>query len=211
MSARGKHIHGLSMRSRLVTTAKPLYNETQHKSLDSQHSVLESRQTRLKTSDLYLTHPFFFFVQKQTNPTAVVHQGGGLVNAYCAMLANTTISTSSLVLNDTSYFKAHQTFNITNEGEVCLNYTLDHLPATTVYTFGPDSEYGLPQTTPIRDPRGACVKLSHQTFSLSPGESLSLSAYFTPPQIDPSLLAVYSGYITLVSEGIDRISLGRFL
>ncbi|EGG04252.1 subtilisin protease [Melampsora larici-populina 98AG31] len=65
----------------------------------------------------------------------VVQQGGGLVNAYCAVLSNTSVSASVITFNDTPRFNGTQTFRVTNHGPIPVHYVLSHHPASTAYTF----------------------------------------------------------------------------
>lgn len=127
----------------------------------------------------------------------VVQQGGGLVNAYCAVFANSTVSTSSLSLNDTSNFKATHTFDVIDEGSVQLEYTSSHIPAATVYTFSKDSSYSRPDPSPHQDKQVATVTFSSQKISIGPHESTTVTVLFEPPHVDPKSLAVYSGFIKL--------------
>ncbi|KAH9816858.1 subtilisin protease [Melampsora americana] len=127
----------------------------------------------------------------------VVQQGGGLVNAYCAAFANTSVSTSSLPLNDTSNFEATHTFDVINEGSIQLEYSLSHIPAATVYTFSGNSSYSRPDKSPHQDKQAATVIFSSQKISIRPHESKTVTVIFEPPRVDPKLLAVYSGFIKL--------------
>ncbi|OAV90442.1 hypothetical protein PTTG_12126 [Puccinia triticina 1-1 BBBD Race 1] len=166
LSARGKKFTGLTMRSRLTTTAKPLNSPITSLGLDS-----------------------------------VVHQGGGLVDAFCAAWTNTTISVPGLVLNDSISFRADQEFTISNNGTSSIDYVLSHRPAITLQTFSSGSKYGRPDLKPIPSNHSATARISPVRFRLSPGSSQSIKVNFSPPEhLDPRWLSVYSGYVVMASN-----------
>lgn len=131
----------------------------------------------------------------------VVHQGGGLSDAFCAVWTNTTISASSLVLRDSASFRGDQRFTITNNGSSVLNYVLDHRPARTVFTFSNQSLYHRPDDIPTSSDISATVEMNPQVFNLAPGSSQDVQVNFTPPEtLDPAMLPVYSGYIVMNAD-----------
>lgn len=130
----------------------------------------------------------------------MAQQGGGLVNAYCAVFANTSVSTSGLSLNDTSNLNATQTFQIKNGGASTIKYTVSHVPAATLYTFSTKSQYSRPDPAPVKDKMAAKVKLLTESFSLGPGGSQIIKVVFEPPAVDPKFLPVYSGFIALTTD-----------
>lgn len=127
-----------------------------------------------------------------------MQQGGGLVDAYCAVFSNTTVSTSALALNDSSHFNGTHTFEIKNEGPKTVHYLLSHASALTSYTFESNASFGRPNKSPRQDMNVSSVKISSERFCLHPGKSKSLTVTIEPPHVNSSLLAVYSGYIKLV-------------
>ncbi|KAH9817208.1 subtilisin protease [Melampsora americana] len=129
----------------------------------------------------------------------VVHQGGGLVNAYCAAFAKAMLSTSALALNDSAHFNGSQKFEVTNKGNESIQYTLDHLAAGSAYTFPEESPYGRPDNqTPVKlGQDSATVQISPSTLTLGPGETGTVSVEFKAPECDTRRLNIYSGYITL--------------
>ncbi|KAA1120106.1 hypothetical protein PGT21_037161 [Puccinia graminis f. sp. tritici] len=132
---------------------------------------------------------------------SVVHQGGGLIDAFCAVWTNTTISVPGLVLNDSISFKPNQGFTISNNGTSFVDYVLSHRPAVTLQTFSPDSKYGRPDLKPTPSNLSATAEIYPRQFRLSPGSSQSIEVKFLPPEsLDPRWLAVYSGYIVMDSN-----------
>src|SRR5271168_4816264 len=61
---------------------------------------------------------------------------GGLVDAYSAAYCNTTLSPSSISLNDTSHFTAQHTITIQNLGRSPSVYSFHHFEAASVYKLG---------------------------------------------------------------------------
>ncbi|KAA1101207.1 hypothetical protein PGT21_011064 [Puccinia graminis f. sp. tritici] len=185
LSARGKNFTGISMRSRLAAAGKLLDSPIVAKRLDSKELHVVILAFSLCNSD------GFDFL-------AVVHQGGGLIDAYCAVWTNTTISTASLVLNDSVSFRGNQEFTIFNEGASTVDYVLDHCPALTMQTFSKDSKYGRPDEQPQWLNKSATVHIRPKKFRLKPGSSQVVKVKFSPPQkVNPRWLAVYSGYIAM--------------
>ncbi|KAA1126679.1 hypothetical protein PGTUg99_032710 [Puccinia graminis f. sp. tritici] len=132
---------------------------------------------------------------------SAVHQGGGLIDAFCAVWTNTTISVPGLVLNDSVSFRANQEFTIFNNGTGVFNYTLIHRPAVTLETFSSDTKYGRPDINPSFSTQSAVAQISPEKFSLPPGSSQVVKVNFLPPQnLDPRWLAVYSGFIVMASD-----------
>ncbi|KAH9817209.1 subtilisin protease [Melampsora americana] len=132
----------------------------------------------------------------------VVHQGGGLVNAYCAAFAKAMLSTSALALNDSVHFNGSQKFEVTNTGNESIQYTLDHLAAGSAYTFPEESPYGRPDNQmPVKlGQDSATVQISPSTLTLGPGETATVSVEFKAPECDTRRLNIYSGYITLKND-----------
>ncbi|POW22776.1 hypothetical protein PSHT_00903 [Puccinia striiformis] len=79
---------------------------------------------------------------------SAVHQGGGLIDAFCAVWTNTTMSTSSLVLNDSVSFQGNQEFTISNNGTRNVSYILTHRQAVTLETFSAATKYNRPDIQP---------------------------------------------------------------
>lgn len=187
MSVRGKNVTGNRMRSRLASTAQLLQDQPNSDVLNSQ-SDQNSRSCQVLM-------PFGFSLS-----IAVVKQGGGLVNAYCAVFANTTISTWGLALNDSAHFNGTQSFEVTNEGSSPIEFKLGHSPAGLVYTFDLNSTHPTFSQGPVKlENHHARLQLSLQTLLLPPGATRTVTVDFKLPDCQPDRLGVYSGFITLVS------------
>ncbi|EFP92797.2 uncharacterized protein PGTG_18576 [Puccinia graminis f. sp. tritici CRL 75-36-700-3] len=167
LSARGKNLNGLSIRSRLASTARVVRT-------DFGKGVLES----------------------------TVHQGGGLVNAFCAVFSNTSVSTSSIALNDSTNMNRSQTFTLVNEGTQPVTYRVEHLPAGSIAAFSPKSQHGrIDSKIPTPSANYASVDIQPDTFTVMPGQKQVIRTKFTPPSgLNPEDLHVYSGYISLDSN-----------
>ncbi|KAI9617771.1 hypothetical protein KEM48_007017 [Puccinia striiformis f. sp. tritici PST-130] len=167
LSARGKNFNGLTIRSRLASTARLIRT-------DYGNGVLES----------------------------AIHQGGGLVNAFCAVLSNTSVSTSSIVLNDSANRQCSQTFTLTNEGSRPVTYHLRHLPAGSIAAFAVTSKHGrIDSSIRTSSANYASVDIRPKSFVVRPGHKQVIRTKFIPPAgLSSEDLHVYSGYISLVSD-----------
>lgn len=143
-----------------------------------------------------------------------IHQGGGLVNAFCAVFSNTSVSTSSIALNDSSNFQYSHTFSITNKGLQPVSYRVQHLPAGSISPFSAQSKHGrIDSKIPTPSQNYASVQIQPETFTLMPGNTQVVRARFSPPVgLDPKYLYVYSGYISLVGlQILGEINFHSFL
>jgi hypothetical protein len=129
----------------------------------------------------------------------VVHQGGGLINAYCAVMANTIIPNATLALSDSVSFKELQHFTIINTGKTAVKYNITHLPAVSVKTFAAREKFDRPDVTPDQDGRVATAVITPVTFTLAPGAEKTVKVAFRAPKAESAELMVYSGYLILVS------------
>jgi hypothetical protein len=151
---------------------------------------------------------YFVFLQLFTysnsdlcTSSAAVHQGGGLIDAFCAVWTNTTVSTASLVLNDTPSFHGEQEFTISNNGTTMVNYILTHRPAATLQTFSSGSKYNRLDVKPITSNQSAIAQISPEKFDIKPGASQVVKVNFSPPEkLDPHWLPIYSGFIVMASS-----------
>ncbi|KAA1102015.1 hypothetical protein PGT21_035091 [Puccinia graminis f. sp. tritici] len=130
---------------------------------------------------------------------SVCHQGAGLVNAWCAAMATTVVSTHSFSLNDTLHFNGTQSFSITNKGKRSVSYTVEHVTAGTALTF---SETNIANRWPVPlIPGTADVSFSVYEFVLRPGQTRKLQVKFKAPLgLEEISLPVYSGFVILKSD-----------
>ncbi|POW16235.1 hypothetical protein PSTT_01442 [Puccinia striiformis] len=130
---------------------------------------------------------------------SVCHQGAGLVNAWCAAMATTVVSTHSFSLNDTLHFNGTQSFSITNKGKQPVSYTVDHVSAGTALAFGKNNVANRWPVPLI--PGTSSVSFSVYEFVLHPGQTRAIQVKFKPPVgLDEISLPVYSGFVLLKSE-----------
>lgn len=135
----------------------------------------------------------------------VPQQGGGLVQAYDAAYATTTLSPSSLSFNDTDHFVKTLKFKLKNTDRKRITYKITHVPTFTMYTLAKDSIYVHPFPNEAVQ-ASATLKLSETSVTLNGGQSKSINVSPTPPQgLDAKRLALWSGYIVI--NGTDGTSL----
>ncbi|CAA9966729.1 peptidase [Pyrenophora teres f. maculata] len=136
----------------------------------------------------------------------VAQQGAGLLQAYDAAYAITSLSEPSINFNDTVRL-VDKTFTITNTGHEAITYELDVVNAATAYTFSTTtSPDPFPKTTKIDDAH-ATVHLSTYKTTVPAGGKRNITVKVTPPLVDASDLPVYGGYIRLNASNGERLSL----
>ncbi|KAK0548235.1 hypothetical protein OC861_006360 [Tilletia horrida] len=131
----------------------------------------------------------------------VARQGAGLINIYQAVKSISRVTPAQLLLNDTHFFQGNQDVTIKNIGSVSQQFTVQHLPAGTVYAqdgSGKGVYYDGPVRPVAKDQ--ATVKFSPASFTVAPGQSQKVGLTFTHPSADPLKLAVYSGYVQIKSN-----------
>ncbi|KAJ7238980.1 subtilisin-like protease [Mycena rebaudengoi] len=140
----------------------------------------------------------------------VTQQGAGLIQAYDAIFATTTLSRTELILNDTAHFAGVQKFSVKNTGKTVKKYTVSHVPAGTAVTITPGTI--LPASGPVPQSKDfASVSFNSAKFTLAPGQSHEVVATIKPPKgVDSSTFPVYSGFIDITSgaENVHATYLG---
>ncbi|KAI7935542.1 hypothetical protein MJO28_016413 [Puccinia striiformis f. sp. tritici] len=154
-----------------------------------------SMRDRLTTSSRIINYS-----SEVHKPHTVVHQGGGLINAWCAVMANTIVPNATLALLDTPSFKADQQITISNTGNKAVQYRLTHLPAVSVKTFATHEKFNRPDVTPDTEGKEATAVMTPQVFKLLPGAKQVVKIHFTAPKIFNQDLTVYSGYIVMTGD-----------
>lgn len=66
----------------------------------------------------------------------IAQQGGGLINAYDAVLFKTIISPAEFNLNDTVHAVTSGQVTIDNTGSAAVSYRISHVAAPAALTFG---------------------------------------------------------------------------
>lgn len=127
----------------------------------------------------------------------VPQQGAGLIQAYDAAYTNTLLDVSSINFNDTDHFEGEQKFTIKNIGNKAIEYTFDHRPAATVYTYYPSSRQPMAFPNDLAQ-EYATIKLSPSKFTVEPGKTKTLTVTAVQPKgLKTDRLPVYSGFINL--------------
>ncbi|PVF93862.1 subtilisin-like protein [Serendipita vermifera] len=135
--------------------------------------------------------------------TAAV-QGAGLIDAYSMVHYQTIVSPGQLLLNDTANFKGKHTIKITNGSNKKQTYKLNHKPAGTAQSLQPGSiqmnVYPVPLTA------DAATVSMPQSITVNAGQTKSFDVKFTAPNVDASVIPVYSGYIEIAAQGGEVLS-----
>jgi hypothetical protein len=181
---------GTSMATPYVAGAAALLIETKGASKDVSLAARDMLQTT--------SHA----IRQSTNETDLLQtasvQGAGLIDAYSMVHYKTVVTPGQLLLNDTANFKGRHTIQVYNSGEKKITYTLTHNPAGTAQSLVAGSiqqnVYPVPLTADA-----ASVSMP-QTITVGAGERKSFTVDITSPNVDPSTIPVYSGYIQLTSN-----------
>jgi subtilisin family serine protease len=125
-------------------------------------------------------------------------QGAGLIDAYKLVQYQTVVSPGQLLLNDTANFNGRHTIKVTNGSDKKQKYTLNHKPAGTAQSLRAGSIqqniYPVPLTADA-----ASVSMP-ESITVNAGQTKSFQVDITAPNVNPSTIPVYSGYIEIVAE-----------
>ncbi|KAM0449851.1 hypothetical protein ACHAPV_006960 [Trichoderma viride] len=175
-------------------------------------ALLKSQQPHLGVSELYArlmatAKPLREFGLPLVASTA--RQGGGLVDAYAAVYADTAVSPSEIDLRDSASPAPHK-ITLTNQSKGKKTYQIGHVPAafTRVYynylAGGPD----IPRNGSIYPLEiDAEARFSQSSLTLEAGQSATFEAQITPQEDKwPYSMPVYAGFVE-VSSGNETYSI----
>ncbi|KXN90796.1 Minor extracellular protease vpr [Leucoagaricus sp. SymC.cos] len=130
----------------------------------------------------------------------LTQQGAGLLGVFNAVHAETIISPTELIINDTAHARPEQRFSVQNTGRTSKKYTITHIPAGTALTVQAGTIFPADGPVPITN-SPATVSVNPSSFTLRPGASQSVVTRISGPTgLDSSTFPVYSGFLE-VSDG----------
>lgn len=131
---------------------------------------------------------------------SAAQQGAGLINVYQAIQAQSVITTTELLLNDTLFGSNYQLVIIRNPTKKTVTYNIDHAAGITLSTVNPSN--GLPNMAPIPTvPQTAGVTIVGKQVTVWPKLIGMFIVKTTPPTgLDAKTFPIYSGYITICSS-----------
>jgi subtilisin family serine protease len=138
--------------------------------------------------------------------TSAVKQGAGLVNVLNAITATTAISPDRLDLLDTVNFRGVQKITIKNTGKKTETYTLSHIAADALNSYGKGNTF--PEAIPVIEADYATVKFSANKVKIPAGKSVKVTLTFTEPKKgDAKHFPLYSGFViaTPSNEGSPAV------
>ncbi|KAL7924620.1 peptidase S8/S53 domain-containing protein [Trichoderma austrokoningii] len=154
------------------------------------NSILQSTSVPMKAQNLNII-------------SSVTQQGGGLINAYAAVGADSQISPSQLSLLD-SPKPAKQSITIKNTSKKTKTYTISHSGASYIRTltnFTGGTEASFLRFTLGHEAKYATAQFSKSRLSLQPGQSTTIEVQFTAPEEPHSESEpVYSGYVKIATD-----------
>lgn len=185
---------GTSMATPFVAGSAALILQTRGRNANvarSARSLLESTSQRVPSS------------KTDEDPLqTLTQQGAGLVNVFKAVHAETIVSPTELIVNDTAHARPKQGFTVQNTGKTSKKYALSHVPAGTALTVQTGSIIAALGPVPLSN-ASAKVSVQPSSFTLRPGASQSVVATISGPTgLDESTFPVYSGWIE-ISDGTD--------
>jgi hypothetical protein len=130
------------------------------------------------------------------NLTPVSRQGAGLINVKNTIESTTVVTPASIRLasSDIKTGKMHQIV-VKNTGDVRMRYELTHKATLAVKPWEEDGEIS---GKPEQKAASATVKIETPKFTLSPGQSRSVTVFFTEPQdLSKEEKWLYGGFITV--------------
>lgn len=126
----------------------------------------------------------------------VAQQGAGLAQAYDAIHATTTLSVSSISLNDTDHFVSSTDFTIKNGAKKAVTYSIGHIPSRSRDTFR--AGVSTPTQNSNSTSSAATLTFSNTKVTIPAGGSAKINVEVALPQgLTQANLPVYGGYITL--------------
>ncbi|KAL7793830.1 peptidase S8/S53 domain-containing protein [Trichoderma ceciliae] len=169
-------------------------------------ALLKSQQPHLTVAQLYsrlitTSEPVLEF--NSTLIASTARQGGGIINAYAAVKAETAITPSEINLRD-SAAPAPQKITITNQSGSKKKYSIQHSPAAFTrlyydYLAGGQDFSSNGSIIPLEI--YASATFSQSSLTLGPGQSATFQVQITPQEDDwPWSLPVYAGYVKVSTD-----------
>ncbi|KAL7943982.1 peptidase S8/S53 domain-containing protein [Trichoderma barbatum] len=169
-------------------------------------ALLKTQHPHLSVEELYARLMTTASPTNEPNSTLVAssaRQGGGLINVYAAVKADTVISPPELTLRD-SETPAPQKITITNQSKSRKKYSIQHTPGSFYrlyynYLAGKDDFNGGSEVIPLDVP--ASAQFSQSSLTLGPGQSATVQVQIKPQHDDwPWSLPVYGGFVKITSD-----------
>lgn len=127
-----------------------------------------------------------------------IRAGAGLVQVYDTITQCIHVSPSQISFNDTSSHKNRkQSFTVTNNGNVTVQYHLTQMSSTGVAPYNLKVSGYTPIQPAANVKANANLLMSKKEFTLAPGESAEIKVTVVPPNVDSDEHIYYGGYIIL--------------
>ncbi|KAL9477642.1 hypothetical protein ACSS6W_007483 [Trichoderma asperelloides] len=175
------------------------------------YALIKSQKSELSIADITSLIQSTSVPMKAQNLniiSSVTQQGGGLINAYAAVAADSQISPSQLSLLD-SPKPAKHSITIKNTSKKTKVYSISHLGASyirTVTNFTGGSDASFLRFTLSHETKFAAAQFSKSKLSLQPGKSTTVEVQFTAPEEShPESEPVYSGYVKIATDSSSYV------
>ncbi|KAK3690218.1 peptidase S8/S53 domain-containing protein, partial [Podospora appendiculata] len=139
---------------------------------------------------------------KPDNRPSTLVAGSGLINAVKVVNYHTSLTFTSLSLNDTANFNRRHDIEITNDGPDTLSYTFSHDWLTTLRARE-HRRNGVKKTFAVL----GTPKENTQNITLGPGESKTVPFFFRPPKAKRAgKWPVYNGRILVRASNGEELA-----
>ncbi|KAI8138497.1 peptidase S8/S53 domain-containing protein [Fennellomyces sp. T-0311] len=129
-----------------------------------------------------------------------LRQGAGLIQLYDSITQPVHVSPGSISFNDTAHLHKTHTLTITNYGDSIVSYELVNNISASVVPYNASEEIDYISNSPIViGTDSARLRFSKRSIKLSPGSSTEITVSVMPPNTDPHLHIMYSGFVQFKS------------
>ncbi|KAI9246123.1 peptidase S8/S53 domain-containing protein [Phascolomyces articulosus] len=167
-------------------------------------ALQDSQQTLIPVHMLekYQNYAYKALTSSQTdNVTDTPYrQGAGLIQVYDAIYERIHVSPGSLSFNDTANLNKTQTLTIFNNGDDIAWYDIENRVSVSLEPYKDTSSYEFNTPAKYIDGSTARLHISRKTVRISPGASAQVTVTVIPPDTDPSLHIMYSGFVEFKSR-----------
>lgn len=130
-------------------------------------------------------------------PASVLHQGGGLVDAWAAAHTKTLLNVSNLSFNDTAHRPARLFFEISNTGDEELRYHMSNIGAASGVLMNKTGGARYNLTNNMGTPVFALLKFDPQNVTIGPGKTASVAVSVEAEPVLEGGVAYFGGYVAL--------------
>ncbi|KAL5612712.1 hypothetical protein BROUX41_004200 [Berkeleyomyces rouxiae] len=138
----------------------------------------------------------------------VPQQGAGIVHAYDSAFGNTFFNQPYISFNSSDNFQESVSVEIINFSKIPIHYTVEHVPAITVYGKEPGNQIAFTPFPNNFEKAHASPTVSETEFTVGPLDFKLLTFTANPPEgLDPQRLPLWSGYFNFTCSDGAKLTL----